>query len=154
MPTAIDNGSTHIILRITIEPLLPQHGDECGEEGSSQTRVKNGLNVDDSGIDVTRWSEGGSDIGGGWSVLKRSFGDNHEEVVAHLCVIRLEVALNVDNESGRNCGEQTSLYPQMNTTTDTYAKRILTKINVVFKSSSYFFIKSRSYSSASRWNLS
>ena len=30
----------------------------------------------------------------------------------------------------------------------------LTKIKVVFKSSSYFFIKSRSYSSVSRWNLS
>jgi hypothetical protein len=63
----------------------------------------------------------------------------------------LEVALNVDDESGCDCGEQTGLYAQknqMNTATGVTVKEILTKIKVVFKSPSYLFIKSRSYSSA------
>ena len=43
----------------------------------------------------------------------------------------------------------------MNITTNTDWKRIaLTKIKVVLKSSSHFFMKSWSYSSASRWNFS
>jgi len=86
-----------------------------------------------------------------------TFPSDNPEVAAHLLVIRLEVLLNVDNESGCNCGEQTDLYPHencINTATDVCTKRILTKINVVFGSSSYFFIKSRSYPPASRWNLS
>ena len=41
----------------------------------------------------------------------------------------------------------------MNTGTDAYARRILTKINVMFKSSFVFLHKVRSHPSASRWNL-
>jgi len=57
-----------------------------------------------------------------------------EKVVAHLLVIRLEVLLNVENESGCNHGEQTGMYPrgnQINTArTDICAKSVLTKIGV------------------------
>jgi len=52
---------------------------------------------------------------------------------------------------------ENKLYPQenhVNTATDVYAKTLLTKIKVVFNSAPYFFVKSRSYSSASCWNLS
>ena len=145
----------HLNLSVTIEPSLDQHGDKRGEEGSSQTRVKDGLDADNNGLGATPRSEGG--IGIGWNVSKRDAGDNPEEVVTNLLIIRLEVLLNVDNENGCNCGEKTGLYPQenqMNTASNACAKRILTDIKVVSKSSSYFFVKSRLYLSVSRWNLS
>ena len=53
--------------------------------------------------------------------------------------------MDVNYENGCNCGEQAGLYSQenqMNTATDAHAKRILTKIKVMSKSSSYFFINS------------
>ena len=109
--------------------------------------------MDDSRIGATPSSESSSGGGVGWNAPNRDTGYDHEEVVAQLCVIRLEVALNIDDESGCNCGEQTGLYPQknqLNTVTDLGAKEILTKIKVVFKSSSHFLIETRSYSSASR----
>jgi len=112
MPTAIDNGSAHLNLGVTIEPLLAQHGDKRGEEGSSKTRVKDGLDADYNGLGATPRSEGG--IGVGWNISKRDAGDN-PEVVAYLLVIWLEVLLNVENESRCNCGEQTGLYPPMRT---------------------------------------
>ena len=46
IPTAIDNGSTHLNQGITVEPLLAQHCDEGGEEGGRQTRIKDGLDAD------------------------------------------------------------------------------------------------------------
>jgi len=136
MPTAIDNGPAHLNLSITIEPLLAQHGDKRGEEGSSQTAVKDGLDADDNGIGARPFRKSG--IGASWNSPKLDAGDKLEKIVAHLLVIRLEVLLNVDNESGCNCREQTGLYPQenhINTATDVYAKRILTNIKVVSKSS-------------------
>ena len=114
MSAAIDNGSAHIDLRVTIEPLLAQHGDKRGEEGSNQTRIKGGRDVDDSRIGATPSSESGSGSGVGWNVPNRDIGHDHKEVVAQLCAIRLKVALNVDDEGGCNCGEQTGLYPQKN----------------------------------------
>ena len=52
-----------------IEPLVVQHGDRPDEEGSSQTRVKDGLDADDNGLGATPRNEGG--IGVGWNVSKR-----------------------------------------------------------------------------------
>ena len=112
MPTAIDNGSTHLNLSVTIEPLLAQHGDKRGEEGSSQTAVKDGLDADDNGIGAGPFGKSG--IGASWHSPKLDAGDKLEKIVAHLLVIRLEVLLNVDNESGCDCREQTGLYPQEN----------------------------------------
>ena len=65
MPTAIDNGSVHLDLSITIEPFLSQHGDEHGEEGSGQAGVEDGSDVDDSGIGVDPFRDGGVFTGGG-----------------------------------------------------------------------------------------
>ena len=53
MATAIDNGSTHLDLSVTVEPLLIQHGDELGEVGSGQAGVKDGLDVYDGGTRVS-----------------------------------------------------------------------------------------------------
>jgi len=61
MPTAIDNGSAHLNLSITIEPSLARHGDKRGEEGSSQTSVKDGLDADDNQIGARPFRK--SDIG-------------------------------------------------------------------------------------------
>ena len=50
MATAIGNGSAHLDLSVTNVPLLAQHGDGRGEEGSGRAGVEDGLDVDDSGI--------------------------------------------------------------------------------------------------------
>ena len=144
MPTAMDDGSAHLNLGIMIEPLLAQHGDKRGKEGSSQTAVKDGLDADDNGVGAHPFRKNG--IGASWDSPKLDAGDNLEKIVAHLLVIWLEVLLNVNNENGCNCGEQTCLYPHencINTAAEICAKRMLTKIKVVFKSSSDFFIMSR-----------
>jgi len=59
--------------------------------------VKDGLDADNNGLWATPRSEDG--IGIGWNVSKRDAGDNPEEVVTNLLIIRLEVLLNVDNET-------------------------------------------------------
>ena len=43
---------------------------------------------------------------------KRDVGNNLEEAVAQLCVIRLEIALDVDDENRCNYGEETGLFAQ------------------------------------------
>jgi len=88
-PTAIDNKSTHLNLGITIKPLIAQHGDKRGEEGSSQTAVKDGLDADDNGIRARPFRKSG--IGASWNGPKLDDGDNLEKIVAHLLVIQLEV---------------------------------------------------------------
>ena len=131
-----------------IEPLLGKRNDKHGEERSSQVRVKDGLDADDSKIRATPSSESG--IG---DVPNRVTGDNHEEVVTQSCVIPVRGCSECPDERGCNCGEQTGLYPQKRQTsaaTGLDARKILTRIKVVFKSSSHFLIKTRSYSSASR----
>ena len=96
-PTAVNDRSARLRLGITVEPLLAQRGDECGEEGSGQTCVKHGLDVDNGGIRASPLRERGG--GTSWGMPKRDVGNNLEEAVAQLCVIRLEIALNVGNEN-------------------------------------------------------
>ena len=45
MSAAIDNGSAHFDLGVTVEPLLAQHSNEC-DEGGSQTGGNDRLGVD------------------------------------------------------------------------------------------------------------
>ena len=59
MAAAIDNGSAHLDLSVTIESLPSPPGDECGEEGSGQAGVEGGLDVDDSGIGAGPLRDGG-----------------------------------------------------------------------------------------------
>jgi len=100
---SIDDGSTHIHLSISGEPLFAQHGEKRGEEGSSQTRVQDGLDVNDGGIGAGPLGESG--IGTSWDIAERGAGNDPEEIVAHLLKIRFEIALNVENESGCDCRE-------------------------------------------------
>ena len=53
-------------MSVMIEPFLARHGDECGEERSSQTQVKDGLDMDNSGIRTT--AQGESSISVGWNI--------------------------------------------------------------------------------------
>ena len=107
MSTTVNDRSTHLHLGISVKPLFAQHGYERGEEGSGQTRVKDSIDVDSSGIGASPLREGG--CGTGWMVPKRGVGDDHKELIAHSLVIRLKTALNVDDESGCDRGEQTGL---------------------------------------------
>jgi len=78
MSTAIDDGCTYLDLSVTVEPLLSQHDDGRGGEGSSQAGVKDGLNVDDSRIGASPLRDSG--IVTGWDVPKRNIGHDHEEL--------------------------------------------------------------------------
>ena len=63
-PTAINDGSAHIRLGITVKRSLSQQGDERSEEGSGQTRVKDALDVNDRGIGPGPLRESGVGTGG------------------------------------------------------------------------------------------
>jgi len=60
MATTINNGSTHLDLSVTVEPLLVQNCDERGEEGSGQGGVKDGLDVYNGGTRVSPLSPVGT----------------------------------------------------------------------------------------------
>ena len=68
--------------------------------------------MDDGTIGALPFREGGIRTGG--DVPKCGPGNDLEERVVHLLEIRLKLALNVDNESGRDRGEQTGLFPTWN----------------------------------------
>ena len=73
--------------------------------------------------------------------------EDAEESCSLVIRVRLELRVELDNECGGDSGEQTSLRPLLARGPEPRTK--LTKIKVVFKSSSYFFMVSLSYSSAS-----
>jgi hypothetical protein len=109
------------------------------------------LDEDNGGVRASPLGKSG--VRTGWDIPKRDTGNNPKEVVAHSLEIRLEFALNVNNESGCDRGDQTGLFAQKNKSTlrsRWMRKRTLTKTIMVFKSLSYFSAKSRSCSSALR----
>ena len=58
IPTAVDDRSTLLHLRIAVEPLFTQHREERGEKGSGQTCVKDGLDTDNIGVRAGPLREG------------------------------------------------------------------------------------------------
>jgi hypothetical protein len=44
--TALDGGSSHVGRNVTVEPLLAEHRQEGGEEGSCETGEEDNLNLD------------------------------------------------------------------------------------------------------------
>ena len=103
IPTTVDDRSALLHLRIAVEPLFAQHCEECGEKGSGQTSIKDGLDTDSVGTRTRPLRGNGS--GTSWDMAKRDVGDNLEEAVAQLGVIRLEIGLDSDDESGCDGGE-------------------------------------------------
>lgn len=143
MSTAFNYG-TALHRGTAVQPLFPQYGDEGGKEGSRQTRVEYSFDANNGGIGAIPLRE--CSIGTSWDVPKRGTGDNLEEGMIHFLVIWFEFALNVDDESGCDRREQTSLSPHTNTEVTqgrSVRRTVLTKINVLFESSSHFLIKSR-----------
>ena len=64
--------------------------------------------MDNDWVGAIPLGENGS--GAGWDIPKRGTGDDLEKLVAHSLDIRFELALNIDNESGCDQGEQTGLF--------------------------------------------
>ena len=65
--------------------------------------------MDDGTIGALPFRESGICTSG--DVPKRGTGDDLEERVVHFFEIRLKFTLDIDDESGRDCGEQTGLLP-------------------------------------------
>lgn len=55
VPTAMNERPVHVGLRVSVEPLLAQHGNKCSEERDGQTGKKDGLNADEVGIGAIPW---------------------------------------------------------------------------------------------------
>ena len=108
--TTINDGPTHIHPGISIEPLLAQHSDEGGKERGGKTRVKDGLDVDDSGIRAGPFREIG--VGTGWGLLKQGVCDDLEEGIILLLNIWLKLVLDIEDESGCYSREQAGLFSQ------------------------------------------
>ena len=88
--------------------MLPQHGNECGEQGDHKTRVHETGDGDDlarRGL-LSRWDGGGLTGDGG---LIEGEEDGTEEGRRLLVRIGLEVRVDVDDESGADGREQTRL---------------------------------------------
>ena len=132
--TAIDERSTHIDLEVTVEPLLAQHGDERCEEGSSQTRIEDGLDVGKLRVRACPWR---ITAGLRRRVHAGGVGRHPKEIVAQLGVIGLKLGLDGDDEGGYDRGEQSSLFPKRQYNIATEADERPTKIKVMSKSPPY-----------------
>ena len=104
-----DGGSSHISRRISVQPLLAKHRQEGREKGSSETRVQDGLDLDDRGRRTRPLWEGGSVVSEGGIV--DLVDEDTEEGGGLVTRVRLELGLDVEDEGGRDGGEQTSLQP-------------------------------------------
>ena len=106
---ALDHRSARIP-QVLVQPLFPQHGDECGQQGDQKARVHEIGSGDDLArwIFLNRWNDGGL---AGDSGLIESEKDGAEEGHGLVVLVRvgLEVRLDVDNGSRTDGGEQTRL---------------------------------------------
>ena len=86
-----------------------------------------------------------SSISTSWGIPKRGTGDNLEQCMVNFLKIWFKLVLNINNESGCDRREQTSLFTTWGSHKDQGAYgEILMKTKVLFKSSSYFLTKPRS----------
>jgi len=129
----LDGRSSHVDRGVSVQPLLAEHREEGGEERSGETRVEDGLNLDDRARGTgPLWDCG--DVTTEGSVVDLVDEDTKES--GCLCAwVLLELGVDLDNECGCHGGEQTSLQtksarPQVGNINEP------TKMSVVFKSSS------------------
>ena len=104
---ALDHRATRIA-QVSIQPLLPQHGDECGEKGDQKTCIHEAGDSDDLArwISLNRW-DSRSLIGDGG--LIESEEDGTEEGSGLLVGIGLEVQMDIDDKRRADGREQTRL---------------------------------------------
>ena len=104
---ALDYRATRIA-QVSVQPLLPQHGNECGEQGDHKTCIHEAGDSDDLArrIFLNRWNGGGLTRDGG---LIESEEDSAEEGSGLLVGIGLEVRMDIDDKRGADGREQTRL---------------------------------------------
>ena len=121
--------------QVPVEPLFPQHGDECGEQGGQKTCVHEASGRDD----LVWWSLGKRNDGGlAWDRgMIESEEDGAKEGHGLLVRVRPELRMDVDDERRADGREQTGLREQVREATRVNNRR-RTKIKVVLRSSSYF----------------
>ena len=100
------------IPQVTVQPLLPQHRDECGQQRDHETRIHQA----DRSDDLARWvllngRNGGGLAGNGG--LVESEEDSTKEGGGLLVGIGLEVLVDVDDKGGADGRKQTSLQEWM-----------------------------------------
>jgi hypothetical protein len=98
--------------QVSVYPLLRQHGDECDQQRSQETRIYETGDGDDftRWVLLDRWNGGGLTGDGG---LIESEEDDAEEGSRLFVRIRFEVRMNVDDESRADGREQTRLQEQV-----------------------------------------
>ena len=104
---ALDHRSTRMP-QVPVQPLLPQHRDECSQQRDQETRVYKAGRGDDLArwVSANGWN-GGSLAGNGGLVEGEE--DCTEEGDGLLVGIRLEVRMNIDGKGGADGRKQTSL---------------------------------------------
>ena len=102
-----DSGPSHVGLCISVEPLFAEHREEGGEKCGGETRVEYSLNLDYCVRGTCPLWKGGSIVSEGGVV--NLVDENTEESGGLITRVGLELRLDVDDESGSDGGEQTSL---------------------------------------------
>jgi len=69
------------------------------------------LDVDDGAVRAVPFRK--SSIRTSWNISKHGFGNNLKECVVRFLEVRFELALNIDDERGRDGREQTGLFPTL-----------------------------------------
>jgi len=109
--TTLDHRPARIP-QVPVQPLLPQHGNKCGEQGDQKTRIHEG----GGGDDLARWVFlNGRNCRGltrGGRLIESE--ENRAEEGCRLFIrIGSEVRMDVDDEGGVDSGEQTGLQEQV-----------------------------------------
>jgi len=106
---AFDSGPSHVGRRVPIHPLLSEHREEGGEEGSGETCEEDSLDVNDGVRRAGPLWKGGRFVseGGVIDLVDK----NAEESGGLVIRVRLEVGVDLDDECGGDGREQTSLRP-------------------------------------------
>ena len=104
---ALDHRATRIA-QVSIQPLLPQHGDECGEKGDQKACIHEAGGSNDLArrIFLNRWDNRSLTGDGG---LIESEKDGTEESSGLLVGIGLEVRMDIDDKRRADGREQTRL---------------------------------------------
>ena len=108
---AFDDRSWHVGRRITVEPLVAEHYQEGGEEGSSKAGEEDCFDVDHRvGWAGPLWEDGNVVSEGGIVDLVNQ---DAEESCSLVAWVRLQLRVDLNDERGRDGGKETSLAPQL-----------------------------------------
>ena len=94
--------------QVSVQPLLPQHRDECGQQRDKKTRVQESSGCDNlpGGALLDKWDSGGF-------VWDRGVVEGEEDCTKEGCGlvvgIGLKLRVNIDDESGTDSREQAGL---------------------------------------------